>query len=127
MAFAPAVAPAAQAPARAAAGSAPAASSDAAALPDPTAAGPADAVPSLTAAPATWEIQPSPNPPGAVSASLAGVACAADGTCMPVGSYSPGGSSHLTLAERWDGIAWSVVSTPNPSGASGFSRASRAQ
>jgi hypothetical protein len=63
-----------------------------------------------------WEIQPSPDPAGATSASLSAVSCAVDGSCMAVGRYSPNGSSEYSLAERGDGIAWTIVSTPNPAG-----------
>jgi hypothetical protein len=69
-----------------------------------------------SAEPGRWEIQPSANPPGAASASLSAVSCVADGSCMAVGTYSPDGLSEYTLAERWDGIAWTIVSTPNPVG-----------
>ena len=63
-----------------------------------------------------WSIQPSPDPPGSVGSFLSSVACAGDGTCTAVGSYSPG-SGVLTLAERWDGSNWTVEDTPNVPGA----------
>jgi len=67
---------------------------------------------------AGWEIQPSANPAGAVLARLTAVSCAPGGSCMAVGSYSPDGKQELTLAERWDGIAWTIVHTPNLAGSS---------
>jgi hypothetical protein len=63
-----------------------------------------------------WSIQQSPNPEGATGSFLNAVSCADDGTCAAVGLYGVQ-STNLTLAEHWDGSAWSVESTPNPKGA----------
>jgi hypothetical protein len=80
------------------------------------------ALAAAAAPPATaqWTIQPSPDPEGASSASLSAVSCAADGSCMAVGTYSPNGTSQYTLAERWDGSSWTIVNTPNPPGGAGI-------
>jgi len=62
---------------------------------------------------ATWHAQMPPNPSGATAASLSGVSCPAANECVAVGSASfPGGTR--TLAERWNGTTWSILSTPNP-------------
>jgi hypothetical protein len=63
-----------------------------------------------------WTIQQSPNPEGAAGSFLGAVSCADDGTCAAVGLYGVS-NEDLTLAEHWDGSAWSVESTPNPKGA----------
>jgi hypothetical protein len=63
-----------------------------------------------------WSVQPSPNPNGAAGSFLAAVSCANAIRCEAVGLYG-NGTVDLTLAERWDGSAWSVEATPNPSGA----------
>gem|GEM_PF-791275 len=49
--------------------------------------------------------------PGVREGSLLDVACASLSSCTAVGSQAAG-----TLAERWDGIQWSVLPTPNPTG-----------
>jgi hypothetical protein len=54
-------------------------------------------------------------PAAAVTGNLAAVACASASNCVAVGGHSssstgPGG----TLAEKWNGTKWSVVSSPNP-------------
>lgn len=65
---------------------------------------------------AEWAIQSTPNPTGEVSfISLQGISCTSATACTAVGAYnSPGG--RVTLAERWNGTAWSIQATPNPSG-----------
>jgi hypothetical protein len=55
--------------------------------------------------------------PTPVTGSLNGVSCAEPTTCEAVGSYVSGGAT-LTLAEAWNGTAWSVQTTPNPAGGS---------
>jgi hypothetical protein len=68
---------------------------------------------SIASPTAGWSIQPSPNPDGALGSSLSSVSCPGDGTCTAVGIYNAS-NVDLTLAEHWDGSAWSVESTPNP-------------
>jgi hypothetical protein len=65
---------------------------------------------------AGWTIQQSPNPQGADGSVLNAVSCTGAGTCAAVGLSSASGVNR-TLAEDWDGSAWSVESTPNPRGA----------
>jgi hypothetical protein len=65
----------------------------------------------------TWTIVATPNPAGATSSQLNGVACASSQTCIAVGS-STGASETVTLAETWNGTTWADVTTPNPDGAS---------
>jgi hypothetical protein len=64
----------------------------------------------------TWSIQHTPTPAGGSDTSLAGVSCASASACTAVGNYSLG-ASPVTLAERWNGTAWSIQHTPNPAGA----------
>jgi hypothetical protein len=56
---------------------------------------------------------------GPKSASLNGVSCAADGTCLAVGSR--GGPSPGPFSELWNGSGWRRLTTPKPSGSFGFS------
>ena len=60
-----------------------------------------------------WSIQPTPTPLGAGDAGLSGVSCPATTACTAAGAFgNPPGSN--TLAEHWDGTAWSIQPTPNP-------------
>jgi hypothetical protein len=64
-----------------------------------------------------WTVQATPNPTG-LQASLLGVSCTTVDACTAVG-YSftaPGPHVQTTLAEAWDGTAWTVQATPNPTG-----------
>jgi hypothetical protein len=66
---------------------------------------------------ATWRIVPSADPPHSYSA-LSGVSCHTATSCIAVGRFeTPTGSFKIpskTLAERWDGTEWSIVSSPSP-------------
>ena len=63
----------------------------------------------------TWSVQPTPDPAGISNSTLVGVACRVSTSCIAVGSYTKTPSGHpFTLAESWNGIAWSIVTTPNP-------------
>jgi len=63
----------------------------------------------------TWTIQPTPATTG-ITEPLAAVSCPAATACTATGSYAPPhGGDLLTLAEAWDGTAWTVQPTPNPS------------
>jgi hypothetical protein len=67
-----------------------------------------------------WHIQPIPSPPGAWSSGLSAVSCTATSACTAVGG-SLDGFPGVPLAERWDGTAWSIQSTPSPEGSNGGS------
>ena len=58
----------------------------------------------------TWTIVPTPTPPGSSRSTLSGISCTSATFCLAVGVYSAG-SSYRILTERWNGSAWSVVST----------------
>lgn len=71
-----------------------------------------------------WQAVSTPNPKKAQTAMLTGLSCASTTSCMAVGSSSGetvsgtnATSPFVTLAERWNGTAWQIVATPNPSGA----------
>ncbi len=72
---------------------------------------------------ASWSIKPTPNPLGAESSALSGVSCTSRTACAAVGSYTDSTGKVLTLAERWNGVMWSIQNTPNPSGANSSSLA----
>ncbi|MCU1428399.1 MAG: hypothetical protein JWL83_2399 [Actinomycetia bacterium] len=67
---------------------------------------------------AAWSIVPSPNPNG-VESTLYGVSCTSNTDCVAVGlskPYAPPAES--TLIERWDGTSWTIVPSPDVTGAS---------
>ena len=70
---------------------------------------------------AAWTIQPTPNPSGSQSGHLAGVACTSPTACIAAGGNRDGAGVAVTLAEAWDGTAWTVQSTPNPNGGDAWS------
>jgi hypothetical protein len=68
---------------------------------------------------ASWIMQHARVPAGAAIAELFGVSCSSPIACIAVGDWSANfnGNPSATLAERWNGSAWRVQSTPNPKGA----------
>ncbi len=63
----------------------------------------------------SWSVVPTPNPTSSPNDNLPGVACTSTSDCWAVGSASSGSALSQTLAEHWDGNAWSIVATPNAS------------
>jgi hypothetical protein len=64
-----------------------------------------------------WQAETTPNPTGATESVLSSVSCVSPSECMAVGWYKNSSGVKVTLAERWISGIWSIVSTPNPSGA----------
>jgi hypothetical protein len=63
----------------------------------------------------TWTAQPTPTPAGGSSLDLNGVSCVTADRCETVGTYfSSSPFAQLTVAEKWNGTAWAVQTTPNP-------------
>jgi hypothetical protein len=65
----------------------------------------------------SWSIKATPNPAGAKRSTFNSVACASATTCIGSGYTVSSAGPELTLAEIWNGTAWTVQSTPNPAGA----------
>ena len=65
-----------------------------------------------------WHIVKSPNPTKATASELTGVSCTAAAACVAVGYSTSAVGTPTTLVEKWNGTAWQIVSSPNPSGAS---------
>ena len=63
-----------------------------------------------------WTAATSPNNTATKTNNLRDVTCVSDTDCWAVGNYQDGGAGR-TLIEHWDGTAWSIVTSPNPSGA----------
>jgi hypothetical protein len=62
-----------------------------------------------------WSIVRTPRPSGAQQLSLAGVSCPRTSRCVAVGSFFDATFVARTLAETWNGAAWTVTPTPSPS------------
>jgi hypothetical protein len=62
-----------------------------------------------------WSLVKSPNASGTLSDDLLAVSCAGPAFCMAAG-YAAGATSSQTLAEKWNGTRWSLVSSPKVSG-----------
>jgi streptogramin lyase len=67
-----------------------------------------------------WTVQTTPTPTGTTAETydgyLYGTSCSSSTACTAVGSYKNSSNAEVTLADRWNGTAWSVQSTPNPEG-----------
>ena len=60
----------------------------------------------------SWSIQNTPTPPGAQGYELNAVSCTSATDCTAIGqSYGPN-AAPPTLAEHWDGSAWTIEPTP---------------
>jgi hypothetical protein len=63
----------------------------------------------------SWNLQVAPNPAGAQGSVFGAVSCSSAASCTAVGySYYASGSAEPSLAESWNGTAWSIQSTANP-------------
>jgi hypothetical protein len=60
-----------------------------------------------------WAIPRTPTPAGTRRSSLRGISCPSKSSCVTVGAFADN-KSFKTLAERWNGRAWSIQKTPNP-------------
>jgi hypothetical protein len=63
----------------------------------------------------SWSVVASPNPAGATSTLLTDIDCVSATSCFAVG-YTAGPHADWTYVERWNGTAWSIVSSPTPPG-----------
>jgi hypothetical protein len=63
-----------------------------------------------------WGIQPTPNPT-IPQGTLSSVSCTSATACTAVGYAPDAAGTIVTLAERWDGAAWTIQPTPNPADA----------
>ena len=68
-----------------------------------------------------WSIHNPPRESGELTGELNGVSCTSETACTAVGVYATdaSGGEDVTLAERWNGKAWTIQSTPNPEGKEG--------
>jgi hypothetical protein len=60
-----------------------------------------------------WQIQPVPAPSGAPGTFFAGVSCTSPSFCAAVGARTDSAGNPVgTLAERWNGMTWTIQPTP---------------
>ena len=59
-----------------------------------------------------WALQPVPQPAGSTQSTLSSVSCPAATRCVAVGHWHDSRKGGGTLAEYWDGTAWTVSPTP---------------
>ena len=60
-----------------------------------------------------WSVTASPNPADDGN-SLRGVSCTSSSDCVAAGDYFVTTNTFASLVESWDGIAWSVHTSPDP-------------
>lgn len=60
----------------------------------------------------SWSIVNSPQPSGTVDSLFFDVSCISASDCWAVGRFDTGGHWQ-TLIEHWNGVSWSIVSSPN--------------
>jgi hypothetical protein len=60
-----------------------------------------------------WSLQTMPLPTGMKNSYADGVSCPTSTTCTAAGVSQTTAGKFVTFAERWNGTAWSVQSTPN--------------
>jgi hypothetical protein len=65
----------------------------------------------------SWTLQPTMNPAGTDEAPLGGLSCTSPSDCTAVGFYVDRTGEFRTLAEHWNGGAWTIQPTPTPPGA----------
>ena len=63
-----------------------------------------------------WSLQRVPRPAGATTVLLRAVSCVSVSFCEAVGSYLNSSHAIVSLAEEWNGTAWTLQSTPNQAG-----------
>jgi hypothetical protein len=64
---------------------------------------------------AAWSVVPTPNPANATKNALVSVVPRAANDVWAVGTSLQGGAFASPLIEHWDGTAWTVAASPNPS------------
>jgi hypothetical protein len=62
----------------------------------------------------TWTIVPVPVPTGARGVFIGSVSCTSPAACTTTGVSMNSSGIATTLAERWNGIGWTIQATPNP-------------
>jgi hypothetical protein len=67
----------------------------------------------------SWKIQPVPSPAGHPLSGFFAVSCPSARACTAVGAQTDTRGTSTSLAERWNGTAWSIQATASPAGSAG--------
>jgi hypothetical protein len=70
-----------------------------------------------SAAASGWVSLPISNPAGAPRSTLLAVSCSSPRACTAVGDIDTGAGSSAAMAQRWNGISWTLQSGATPAGA----------
>jgi hypothetical protein len=62
----------------------------------------------------TWSIINSPNSAATENNALSHVSCASTSNCWAVGEHGSSSGPQQTLVEQWNGMSWSIATSPNP-------------
>ncbi|TMB92272.1 MAG: hypothetical protein E6J45_03130 [Chloroflexi bacterium] len=60
----------------------------------------------------TWVLQTTRNPSGSQATRLLGVSCVSSTACTAVGYSTASSGTEAMLAERWNGVSWTIQSIP---------------
>ncbi|MGC9963044.1 MAG: hypothetical protein ABSE47_14220 [Acidimicrobiales bacterium] len=63
-----------------------------------------------------WSLQSTPNPAGSEESQLDSIACPSAISCVAVGDFENASFDNEPVSEAWNGIAWKLLSTPEPTG-----------
>lgn len=69
----------------------------------------------------TWSLQSAAVPPDSFNVSLSGISCIGANLCVAVGGKDSLADDNGALAERWDGVSWTILPTPAPPQSAGGS------
>ena len=67
----------------------------------------------------TWADQTVPVPARATGSGFSAVSCAAPGVCIAAGGYNKSSGEGFSLAEAWNGTAWTIQVAPMPARSGG--------
>lgn len=67
----------------------------------------------------TWSLRAVPVPADAAYGELRAVSCVSPSACLAVGTYGNASGTSLPISEHWNGVAWTLLSTAAPAGATG--------
>jgi hypothetical protein len=62
----------------------------------------------------SWQLQSTPNAPGATYSNLIGVSCISSTDCTAAGYHDNSAGVGVTSVEHWNGTSWQLQSTLNP-------------
>jgi hypothetical protein len=65
----------------------------------------------------SWTGVAVPLPANSNGGQLFGVSCLSSTDCTAIGYHNESTGPDVTLAEHWDGVSWTIDTSPNPPGA----------